>query len=221
MVFRAFQDLLPKMIFGQHIQRHDIGPAVVVYVGDIRPHGRIGRMRQHIARGFDERPVPAIHVQIIVLDIVVGNIQIGPAVPVHVARNGAKPETQRIPDNARRFARVRKAPAVVPVQFVACKRVARSPHILHVETAQAPDRMIQEVHIQVAVPVVIEEDGVVRIRRIVQAVLSRPFGKRPVPVVDVQGVPATTLADPARFAHIYIQMAVPVRVRHDDAGRPA
>ena len=161
MVLRPLQHFLPEMIFGQHIQRHDVGQRIVVYIGNVGPHGRVGRMRQKRAYGFGKRSVSVVYVQVIVLDIVVGNVEIGPGIPVQIANDHTEPEAQRIADDARRLTHVRKRSAVVPVQLVACKGVAATPHIVHIEAAQTPDRMIQQIQIQVAIPVVIEQGRVV------------------------------------------------------------
>ena len=221
MVLRPLQHFLPEMIFGYHIERRDVGQRIVVYIGNIGPHGRVGRMRQKRAYGFGKRPVPVVHVQVIILDKVVGNVEIRPGVPVHIANDHTESEAKGVADDARRFAHVRKRSAVVPVQFVADQGVASTPHIVYIEAGQTPDRMIQQIYIQVAIPVVIEQGRVGRVGRIVETVFRRSFGKRPVPVVDVQGVPAGIRAHPARFAHIDVQMSIPIDIRHRHAGRPA
>ena len=81
-------------------------------------------------------------------------------------------------------------------------------------------RVIEQVHVQVAVSVVVEEQRLRGIADVIEPVLFRSVGERPVPVVDVEHV-APVHREVVDAGDVDVQPAVAIDVRHRDAGLPA
>ena len=80
-------------------------------------------------------------------------------------------------------------------------------------------RVVEQVHVQVAVAVVVEEGGLGRVAGVLEPELLRAVGERAVAVVDVQDV-AAVHREVAHARDVDVEMAVAVHVGHRDAGRP-
>src|SRR5438034_1286311 len=81
-------------------------------------------------------------------------------------------------------------------------------------------RVRQQVHVQIAVAVIIEEEGLGGKAVEVEAVLLGAVGERAVPVVDVEDV-VPVHREKVDAGDVDVDEAVPVDVGHGDAGLPA
>src|SRR5207247_1925248 len=67
-----------------HVHLENVGPAVVIKIGDIDAHSSETRMLEPGAGPVGERPISVVDVEDVVGGDVVGNVDVGPAVAVHV-----------------------------------------------------------------------------------------------------------------------------------------
>ena len=77
-----------------HVHLQDVGPAVVVEIGDIDAHARKTRMLEPRAGPIGKRSIPVVDVEDIIGGDVVGHVEVGPPIPVQVGNR--HPES--IPD---------------------------------------------------------------------------------------------------------------------------
>ena len=101
-----FQQFLPFPRGGQHIGGDHIGQGVVVYVGNINAH-RVARL---VGKGFFGRfnkvAFLVIDIEIVLLFIIVGYIQIWPAIAGQITHSHPQPEIDTAPVDARLFRHV-------------------------------------------------------------------------------------------------------------------
>src|SRR2546428_14127492 len=81
-------------------------------------------------------------------------------------------------------------------------------------------RVRQQVHVQIAVAVIIEEEGLGGKAVEVEAVLLGAVGERAVPVVDVEDV-VPVLREKVDAGDVDVDEAVPVDVGAGDSGLPS
>src|SRR2546426_7361259 len=108
---------------GHHVDLEDVGPAVVVEVGDIDAHTGETRVLEPGGGLIGERSIPVVDIQDIVGRDVVGDIDVGPPVAVDVADHNAEPISE-LAENPCFAGNVgKRAVAVVAVQLVVTARV--------------------------------------------------------------------------------------------------
>ena len=207
-------------MLGQHVEHHEVRPAVVVEVGGVHAHGGVARVAHGPGDRLGERAVAVVDVEKIVFLKVVGDVQVGAAVEVQVARDDAQAIPFDAAVDAGLVAHVHEVAAVVPVEAVARPGVARPAQRVRAGRALHVGRVVQQVHVQVAVSVIIEEEGLRGIAGKLETVLLRAVGERAVAVVDEEHVvPVHPEIVDAR--DVDIDVAVPVDVGHRGAGLPA
>ncbi len=107
------------VVFGEHVAGVDIGPAVVVDVGDIHAHREVAGDGQRVLEHLAECPIAVVEVEVVALEEVVGDVDVRPAVAIHVRDGDPQSKPDRRPVNPRLLADVDEMAAVVPVQLVA------------------------------------------------------------------------------------------------------
>ena len=108
----------------QHVHLQNVRPAVVIEVGDIDAHARKTGMLEPRTGLIGKRPIPVVDVEDIIGCDVVGDIDVGPAVTVHVCDD----DPESIPDllqDPRLPGYISKGPiAVVAIELVVAFRAA-------------------------------------------------------------------------------------------------
>ena len=212
-----FEDAL---LLGQHVEDHHVRPAVVVEIGRVHAHRGVTRVPHGRRDGFGERAVAVVVVEEVVFLKVVGDVQVRAAVPVQVAGDDAQPVPHHAAEDVRLAAHVHEMAAVVAVETVSDARRACARQEARAGRASGARRVGQQVHVQIAVSVVVEEEGLGGKAGEVEAVLLRPVRERPVAVVDVEHVVAVHREE-VDAGDVDVHPAVPVDVRHRDSGLPA
>ncbi len=183
----------------------------------------MGKMR---FQRFGKCAVPVVSVEIIALEKIIGHIQIGPAVSVEIAGYHIESECNLAAVNTRLDTHVDKSLPIVAIQFVTASLMTAIAYVTHPETAHFARRIVDEVHIQVPVPVVIEKRRMDGKSRIVEAIGSSLFGKTGHAVVirsliDKEPVGPVVSGCTARTTDIDIRQTIPIYVGNAHAGRPA
>ena len=111
-------------------------------------------------------------------------------------------------------------PTIVAVQAIARAWMTRHPLRMHTTRPLGVHRMIQHVHVQVAVAVVVEEQRLGAIADVVESVLIRPVRERAVAIINEEHVPAVH-REVIDAGDVDIDVAVAVHVRHRHTGFPA
>ena len=140
------------------------------------------------------RKVPSwlVVVQVVALEVVVADEQVRPAILVHVAHRHSQPEADGRRVDARRLGHVLEAGRAglgeqVFKEFIAPLGVRHFPQSLaQVIARRSPGAVVEQVAVQVAVAVVVEEGGVHAQAHHVQAVLRTRLPKGKIPLVDEQ-----------------------------------
>ena len=146
-------------LLGEHVEDHQVRPAVVVEVRGVHAHRGVARVSHRGGDRLGERPVAVVVVEKVVFLKVIGDVQVGTAVAVQVARDHAETVPRGAALEAGVVAHVDKMAPVVPVETVARSRAARRRLRAGAGCPLGVGRMGQQVHIEVAVAVVIEEQG--------------------------------------------------------------
>ena len=84
----------------QHVHLRDVGPAVVVEVGDIDAHAGEARMLERRRPFVGERAVAVVDVQRVIGRHVVRDVDVGPPVAIHIGHYHAEPVSD-LPQDAR------------------------------------------------------------------------------------------------------------------------
>jgi hypothetical protein len=153
---RARRRLEHLLALGEHVADEQVGAAVVVHVGGVDAHREPARVPGRAAQRLGERAVAPVEVQEVVLLEVVGDVQVGAAVHVDVARHHAEAESV-VGDEPRAGARVDEpraavGAAVVAQQPVVGARVARAGARARADGALAVDRVVEQVRVEVPSP---------------------------------------------------------------------
>ena len=208
-----------------HVDLQDVGPAVVVEVGDIDAHAGEARVLEPAGGLIGERSVSVVDVQDIVGRDVVRDIDVGPPVAVDVADHNAEPISE-LAENPRFAGNVgKRAVAVVAIQLVVTAGVpaADAGRACFLTTRKVVGRVVQQKQVEVAVAVVVEEDGVGGEARIGDPVPCGRFREGVIPVVDEQQIGPLFGLGPFGSGNgdVNIQVPVVVDVHHGGAGGPA
>ena len=217
--------LEPVLVLRQHVGGVDVGPAVVVHVRDVEPHREVADGRHRALDRLGEGAISVVEVQVVVLEEVIRDVDVGPAVPIHVAHDDAQPEADLAPEDPGLLAHVDEVPAVVAIQPGAAERVAHVPGIAEAEARDGPRRVTNQEQVQVSVAVVVEEHRLGRVARVGDAVGGRLLDEggnavRVQSLVDVQLVgPKLPLHVPG-VADVDVEQPVAVHVGEGDARGP-
>ncbi len=115
----GLEDLL---LVGQHVEHDEVGASVVVDVGRVDAHGRMAGVSQGRGAGFGERAVALVDVEKVVFLKVVGDVQVGAAVPVEIARDHAQAVSGGASVKAGALTHVDKMAPIVSIEAVADPR---------------------------------------------------------------------------------------------------
>src|SRR5207237_676491 len=110
------------------------------------------------------------------------------AIAIEIARHYAEPVSLHAAIDPGFLADVREVPAIIPVQAISRLRMPRRPLRFRAYAPLGVDGRVEEVHVQVAVAVVVKEQRLRRESREVESELFGPIRECAVAVVDVQHV---------------------------------
>ncbi len=217
--------LEPAVVLGQHVGGVDVGPAVVVHVGDVEAHREVADGGRLAVQHFGEGAVALVDVEVVAFEEVVRDVDVGPAVAIDVAHDHAEAEPDLAPKDAGVCAHVHEVPAIVAVQLGSAERIALVALVAEAEARDGLGRVADQEQVQIAVAIVVEERGLDRVAGVGDAVGGGPLDERgdPVrvqPLVDVELVGAALPGDFPGVADVDVQPAVAVDVGDGDAGRP-
>src|SRR5690606_37259 len=142
------------------------------------------------------------------------------SIQVEVRYGQSQAITVYAPVNPGLFTDIHKAAVVVAQQFVPG---LLAPFKAEVELAKGVlgvYRMVEQVHIQVPVQVVVKKDGIGAVGIKIQSIFPGAFGKGAVPIVDIQFVVALEAIDAHHGTDIDVQKAVPIDIGHGRSGVP-
>ncbi len=210
---------------GQHVGDVDVQPPVVVHVGHVQPHrGEADGGHLPLER-LGEGPVPIVEIEVVALEEVVGDVDVGPPVAVHVSHRHPQPERDLAPVDPRFVAHVHEPVAEIAIELVAAPLVPLVTDVPQAEAGHRPGRVVDQIEVQVPVAIVVEERRVGRVSLVREAVGLRPLLEHGDPVgieslVQVQLVGPPRPGCAAGVADVEVQEAVAVHVREGGAGRP-
>ena len=218
--------LAPAQGGRHHVHLQHVGPAVVVEIGDIDAHPGDTRVLDRRGGPVAERAIPVVDVEDVIGRDVVGNVNVGPPIPVHVGHHHAQPVPD-LPQDPRLARDIREAArAVVAIEGVPAFR-AGAADAEGVRVGGAAGKVlggiVEQEEVEAAVAVVVEEDGVGGVAGVGDAEAGRGFGERAIAVIDEQQVgPVFPLGRlwPGD-GDVDIQISVVVDVHHGRAGGPA
>src|SRR5216684_2129462 len=218
--FGISRGLENPLLFGQHVQDHEVRPPVVVQVRGIDAHRGVAGVSDGGGDGLGKCAVAVIEIEEVILLKVVGDVQVRAAVPVQIARDDAQAVAHAAAVDAGLVAHVYEMPPVVSVEVVSDPRVARRALPARAGLALGARRVGQQVHVQVAVAVIVEEEGLGGEASELETVFLRAVGEGAIAVVDVEHV-VPVPAEIVDARNVDVDVAVPVDVGHRDAGLPA
>ena len=73
---------MTAVVFGQHVQGEDVGQAVVVDVGGVAAHRKVGGMANAFLNLINETPFFIVEVQEIGNGVIVGDVHVDPAIAI-------------------------------------------------------------------------------------------------------------------------------------------
>ena len=210
----------------QHVHLHDVGPAVVVEIRDVDPHSGDAGVFQRDGRFVGERAVAVVDVEHVIGCHIVRDVDVRPTVAIDISDD----HTQSVSDLAQDpgFARdIREAAlAIVAVKGVPALR-ALAPHAEWVQVRLAAGkvfgRVVQQEQVEQPVPVVVEKDGVRRVRSIGDAVARGRLRERTLPIINEEII-GTVGALEARagtgYGHVDVEVTVVIDIHHGSARAP-
>ena len=220
-VFKVGFGLHPRFRFGKHIGHKNFGVAIVIDVGHIGPHGAETQFLNPAFQFFVKSAVFLVEVKVIPLKKVVGDVNIRPAVAVHIPNGYPQAKSNAAAVDACGGTHIDKLVVVVAVQFIAPFFVSHIALTFH--EVIPPYRfhgVVEQVTVKVAIAVVVEKSSVRRKAHISEIVFSRFFGKGQVAIVDEEFVVAAIASRFARLANVNIQPSIPIDISHGYTGGP-
>ena len=169
---------------------------------------------------FVEFAVALVDVEIVALPKIVAHINIRQEVVVDIAHGHAQPKAHCAAVDTRGGGNVGEFLSVVAHQLVAAWIGAFSHLAVEFDAGGVFETVVQNVAIEVAVLVVVEEGGMGRIAFVVEVVSFCSFGEGAVAVVDEEFVLAKGAVDVAGVADIDVEPAVGIYIGHGDTGAP-
>src|SRR5438552_5171378 len=177
-------------------------------------------MPSRLGDRLGERAVAVVHVEIIIALEIVGDVDVGAAIVVEVARDHAESVAVDAVVEAGCVGNVGKVIAVIPEQTVACARGPGAALSLRLDGSLRVRRVIEQIHVEVAVSVVVEEQRLCRVADVLQSEFFGAVGEGAVAVIDVEDV-ATVHSEVVDARYVDVDLPVAIDVGHRDAGFPA
>ena len=215
----------PVFVFRQHVGRVDVGPAVIVHVGDVHPHREVAAVRHPRLHRLDERPIVLVDVDVVVFEEIVRDVDVGPSVVIQIRHPEPKTEADFAAEDPRLHADVREVPLVVAIQAIAALVIALVARVAQPEAARGTRRVVDQDQVEVTIAVEVEEGRLRGVAVVVDAVLARVLAEvrqtiRADTVVDPEFIATiAVVADPG-VADVKIEPAVAIHVGEREAGRP-
>ena len=152
------QELLPVIVFRQHVHNSDIGQSVIVVVRDVRTHREFGNMARSFGEDLFKCAVVVVEIHEVPLVVIVGNVYIGPAIVIYIADGDAEPEVETAAIDVGLFADVGEMPVVVAIEPIAEFGMSFGPQLFRIEErVEEHVGMIHHEHVQVTIMVHIEK----------------------------------------------------------------
>ena len=210
------------VVVGQHIGHENVGQQVVVEIGNVAAHRKPGGVPQIPIGVFGERAVAVIDVDQVVVGKIIGHVDVRPAIPVQVGNGDAQPEALR--GDAAGLAHFRKGiVAVVFEEFVIARRGTVQHLVFRVVGVFLFVEMVQQVHVQITVLIIIKKGGLGGKALVVKPVLLRLLGKPCFSVGLLARVDEKLVGRmlKAGMAEVDVRPAVLVHIGHAHARTPA
>ena len=231
--FEGRLGLVAPLVGRQHLGDEEFRQAVVVQVGQVGPHAALANLGEVLGQCLPEGAVALVVVEVIALEVIVADEQVGPAVLVHVPHRYPQSEADvgRVDTggggDVLEAGRTRLGQQVLE-ELITALRVGHLPQPLAQVVARgSPGAVVQQVAIQVTVAVVVEEGGVYRKAYYVQSVVRAGLAEGQVALIDKQlVVPHAAHARNALpggrtgLAHVEVLQTVGIDVDHRHPGRP-
>src|SRR3982751_6100046 len=181
------EDLL---FFGEHVERDDVRPPIVVEVSRVDTHGEPARVAGGAGYRLRESAVAVVDVEVVITLKIVGDIEIGTTIVIEITRDDAQPVSVDSVMQSGSIGDVGKMAAVVPKQLITDSLpLSRIPHPTSRRSPPAHRlpllmrRVIEQVHIQIAVAIVIEEQRLGGVAGVVDTHLLRAIGQCAIPII--------------------------------------
>ncbi len=136
------------VVLRQHVGDEDVRPAVVVDVGDVEPHREIAEIRHLPVEHLGKGPITVVEVEVIPLEEVVADIDVWPAILVHVGYRRAEPEAYLAAKDPGLFAHIYEVAAEVAVQLVPTGSVALVPDVAEPEAGDRAEGVVDHIQVQ-------------------------------------------------------------------------
>ena len=191
---------------GQHIEGHQVCPAIVVDICRIGAHREERYMPHSAAHLFTESTISLIEVEIILLVVIIGNVEIRPAIVVKITGSHPQTEAQYVGYKACFSSHIRKFPSLIAHEFGSIIRILGGFHLWQgrAEAGIRLHRMIEDKTVEIPVLIIIKKDCLGRIGRIIEAVSCSLFGKMSITIVDEEQIAAKTSAECCRATQVDI-----------------
>ncbi len=213
---RRLEDVLP---LGLHVQRRQVHKAIIVDVGCIHAHREVGGVAHRLANNFRERAVAVVAVEKVVLVKVVAHVDVEAAVAIDVTHGQAQAIARRSAVDAGLLAHVGKGTAVVAKEAVARLGMAVLPLPDAAEAVLRMDGVVEQVHVEVAVPREIKERGLRGIPFMRKPKLRGSVREGAIAIVDIEDVSAVEV-QMVDGRDVEVEVAVPIHIGHRSAAGP-
>ena len=159
------------------------------------------------------------------LEEVVRDVDVRPAIVIDVRDAEAKPERDFRPEDAGLLADIGEPPAIIAVQPVPAVVVTFHARVAHAEAAGGTRRVVDDDQVKVTIAIIVQERGMCREAVVVDAVLRRLLAESrdavgTITLVDPELVPSAVRVTNAGMAHVQVQATVAIDVRQSQAGGP-
>ena len=208
------------LTLGQHVERDDVRASIVVEVRGIDAHGKSARVSRRLRYRLGKSPVAVVDIEVVVPLEIVCDVNVRASIVVEIAGDDTESVAVDSVVQAGRIGDVGEVIAIVPEQAIARARVLRAALRLRLDRALGVRRVIEQVHVEITVPVVIEEQRLRRIADVLQSVLLGAIGEGPIAVIDVEHV-VPVHREVVDTRDVDVDLPISVDVRHRDARLPA
>ena len=219
---RGFDAIL---VLRHHVGGVDVRPAVVVHVSDVHAHGEVARQRHGRVQHILEGAVLLIEIEVVALVEVVGHVDVGPPVAIHVADTDPQPERDFGAPDTGALGDVGEGVAVIAIEVVTAVRVPLVARVAHPEAVDRARRVVDHEQVEIAVAIEVDKGGVRGPALVGYPVPARQLhegghGVGAETLIDPEGIGARGRLAVAGMAEIDVEPSVAVDVGQGDAGGP-